>query len=144
MASNGKIKKEISNLENKKYGLLLGTSKYNLSGKKNLFYDYRIKAAIELYNSKKIKKIILSGTAKDGGYDELGWMESDLLKNKIPKQDILVDSAGFRTNASIKNTIKKYGSDFIIISQKFHSERAIFLAYLDGVEVQAYEAKSPN
>lgn len=44
-----------------KVGLLLGTSPKLKSGKANLYFDYRIKAATELYNAGKVKYILVSG-----------------------------------------------------------------------------------
>ena len=47
-----------------KVGVLLGTSKYLANGQENLFYKYRIAAAVKLFNSGKIKsaiKLFLTG-----------------------------------------------------------------------------------
>ena len=52
---------ETSKIPSNKVGLLLGTSKYVRNGYKNLYYTYRINAAIELYNAGKIKYILISG-----------------------------------------------------------------------------------
>ena len=40
-----------------KVGVVLGTSKYLVNGQENLFYKYRIAAAVKLYKSVKIKYI---------------------------------------------------------------------------------------
>ena len=43
----------VSDIPYNKVGLLLGTSPKLKSGKANLYFDYRIKAATELYNAGK-------------------------------------------------------------------------------------------
>ena len=53
-----------------KVGVVLGTSKYLVNGQENLFYKYRIAAAVKLYNSGKIKYIIISGDNGSKYYDE--------------------------------------------------------------------------
>ena len=48
----------VSDIPYNKVGLLLGTSPKLKSGKANLYFDYRIKAATELYNAGKVKYIL--------------------------------------------------------------------------------------
>ena len=43
----------VSDIPYNKIGLLLGTSPKLKSGKANLYFDYRIKAATELYNAEE-------------------------------------------------------------------------------------------
>jgi len=126
--------------------LLLGTAKYIKKGKINYFYKYRIDAAVKLYKENKIKAILVSGDNATKYYNEPRRMYKDLLKAGIPKNRIYLDYAGFRTLDSIKRagaifSLKKY----VIISQKFHLERAIFLAHANGANAIGFEAKSlPN
>ena len=58
------------------------------------------------------------------------------------------DGKGFRTICSVINANKVYGlKSFTIISQKFHNERAIYLAEhlgLDVENIQAFNAKDPQ
>jgi len=51
---------EISEIPENKVGLVLGTSKYTSDGRKNFFYSYRLDAARDLYDAKKIEYILVS------------------------------------------------------------------------------------
>ena len=56
-------------------------------------------------------------------------MRRDLIKAGVDPADIVLDYAGFRTLDSIVRTRKVFDTnDFIIITQRFHCERALFIA----------------
>ncbi|MBC7862403.1 MAG: YdcF family protein, partial [Bacteroidia bacterium] len=61
----------------------------------------------------------------------------------VPANCITLDYAGFRTLDSVVRCKKIFGqSKFTIISQKFHNERAVFIANkTEGIEAVAYNAK---
>lgn len=54
-------------------------------------------------------------------------MRRDLIKAGVAPEDIVLDYAGFRTLDSIVRTRKVFDTnDFIIITQRFHCERAVY------------------
>ena len=57
----------------------------------------RLNSALLLYQNKKVKKILLSGDNGSHYYNELKPMLKFMLANKVRKEDIFVDHAGFRT-----------------------------------------------
>lgn len=125
----------------KKVGLLLGTSKY-ANGKPNLFYKYRLAAAKELLDNHKIEFLILSGDNSTSDYNEPVTMQKDLLEIGVPEEQIFLDYAGFRTLDSVvraKEVFKE--DDFIIISQEFHNQRALFIANFKDIQAIAYNAQ---
>ena len=129
-------------LPKKDAALLLGTAKYVTNGHKNYFYTYRIEAAIKLWNANKIKAIVVSGDNGTKYYDEATAMYEDLIKAGIPKKYIVRDYAGFRTLDSIVRAEAIFDlKDYIIISQKFHLERALFLAHTKGQKTIGFMAK---
>jgi SanA protein len=124
---------DLSRIPPKKAALLLGTTKYIAKGKKNYFYLYRIEAAVRLWNSGKIKAIVVSGDNGTKYYDETTTMYRDLIKAGVPAKYITRDYAGFRTLDSVVRAGLDFGlSDYIIVSQKFHLERTLFLAHAKG------------
>ncbi len=136
---------DIQKLPNEKVGLLLGTSKILKSGWKNLYFFNRIDAAEQLYKSGKIKYILISGDNSTKDYSEPEDMQAELLKRGIPADKIVLDFAGFRTLDSVVRAKEIFGQNsFIIISQKFHNERAIFLARKYGIEAYGFNAKDVN
>lgn len=127
-----------------KVGLLLGTAKYNRSGSVNLYYKYRIDAAVQLYNAGKIDCIIVSGDNSRKEYNEPETMQNDLIAAGIPADRIYPDYAGFRTLDSIVRCMAIFSvKEMTIISQKFHNERALFIANQKGFNAVAYNAQDP-
>ena len=121
--------------------ILLGTSKYLPGGRKNLYYKYRIEAAKRLYDSGGCEKIIVSGDNRTVQYNEPQRMRKDLIKAGVPGEKIICDYAGFRTLDSIIRFKKVFGRRRgVVISQKFHNERAVYIARAYGVELYGYNA----
>ncbi len=130
----------------REYALVLGTSKYTISGMVNPYYRYRILAASELYLSGKVKKVILSGDNATRYYNEPATMRADLVATGVPKEDIILDFAGFRTFDSVARCKNKFGvNNPIIVTQKYHLHRALFLANHYGMKgTIGYAAKAPE
>lgn len=125
-----------------KAGLLLGTTKRAPSGGRNPYFFYRVHAAAELYKADKIKVIIVSGDNSVKSYNEPRDMRDALLEEGIPKNKIYMDYAGFRTLDSVVRCEKIFGQKkFTVISQKFHNERAVFIARSLGLEAVAFNAR---
>ncbi len=140
------IYKDINKTPKRSVALVLGTAKYVKRGKINYFYKYRIDAAAALFKANKIKAILVSGDNATPYYNEPQRMRKDLIKAGVPKNKIYLDFAGFRTLDSIKRAKAIFGlKKFIIITQRFHLERALFIAKKSGIDAIGFEAKSnPN
>ncbi|MBK1895054.1 SanA/YdcF family protein [Chryseobacterium paridis] len=135
----------ISTLPNTKTAVLLGTSKILSNGMPNAYFYNRIQAAIDLYKSGKIQYIIVSGDNSTKDYNEPEDMQLALMKYGIPEDKIILDHAGFRTLDSVVRAKEIFGqTKLIIISQKFHNERAVFLARKNGIEAYGYNANDVN
>jgi SanA protein len=134
----------LTDLPENEVGLLLGTSRYNKNGKSNPFFANRIDAATNLYFSGKIKHIIVSGDNKLVSYNEPREMRRALVKKGIPESAITLDFAGFRTLDSVVRSKKVFGQKKItIISQKFHNQRALFIADYYDIDAIGYCAGDP-
>lgn len=132
----------IKKIPAKKAALVLGTAKYIAKGKKNYFYTYRIRATAQLFKSGKVKAIVVSGDNGTKYYDETTTMQKDLIKAGIPSRYITLDYAGFRTLDSVVRAEAIFDlKDYIIVSQKFHLERALFIAKAKGQKVIGFMAK---
>jgi len=141
-AAASTIYTSIKQLPAKRAVLLLGTAKYLRGGYKNYFYTYRIRAAIALWKSGKVKAVIVSGDNGTKYYDETTTMYEDLIKAGIPARYITRDYAGFRTLDSIVRAEAIFDlKDYIIISQRFHLERALFIARAKGQKAIGFAAK---
>lgn len=137
-----KIFSNVSNIKKNKVGLVLGTAKMLQNGYINLYYTYRLNAAIKLFKSGKIEYIVISGDNSTKTYDEPTDFKNDLIKAGIPENKIFLDYAGFRTLDSVVRIKEIFGQDTVtIISQKFHNERAIYLAEHFGIKAIGFNAK---
>ena len=122
-------------------GLVLGTSKYTTGGI-NLYYKYRIEAAAELYFYGKIKHIIVSGDNHIDGYNEPQQMKESLIKLGVPAERITCDYAGLRTLDSVVRLKKIFMTQkATFISQKFHLQRALFIARHYKIDAVGYCSK---
>ena len=121
--------------------LVLGTSKYLYNGRVNMYFKFRMDAAYELYKSGKIKFILVSGDNRHRFYNEPKQMRLDLIRLGVDKKHIFLDFAGFRTRDSIIRANKVFNlTNFTIVSQPFHNERAIFIARQKNINAVAYNA----
>ena len=144
-SSSKQIIYELDQMPYRKAGLLLGTSKYTVSGNINPFYQNRIDAALMLFNAQKIDYLILSGDNRHPSYNEPRYMMKDLLEAGIPEEKLIPDYAGFRTFDSVIRSKKVFIQDsIIIISQKFHLERAIYIAERNGITACGFAADFPQ
>jgi len=132
----------VDNIPPKRAALVLGTAKYLKNGHVNYFYTYRIDATEKLFKAGKVKAIVVSGDNGEEEYDEPTQMRDDLIARGIPKEYITLDYAGFRTLDSIVRAEAIFDlSDYIIVSQQFHLERAIYIAHAKGQKVLGFVAK---
>lgn len=138
-SAKSKIFTDITTIQHRQVGLLLGTSKTLASGTINLYFTYRVQGAAKLYHAKKINKILISGDHGYSNYNEPLDMQKALVELGVPKEDIILDYAGFRTLDSIYRAKKVFGQNKLtIISQEFHNQRAIYIANYLAMDVIAY------
>lgn len=123
-------------------GLLLGTSPYLPDGRLNLFLEYRVRAAVELFEAGRIQHILVSGDNAHPSYNEPQMIRNALLSRGIPTDRIHLDYAGFRTLDSIVRARVVFGQkSFTVISQPFHVERALFIARRLHIDAIGYTAR---
>ena len=140
--ADDKLYTSTENIPYNEVGLLLGTSPYLKNGNPNNYFNYRIDAATELYKSGKIKYILISGDNRKNDYNEPEEMKSRLIEAGVPPEAIYLDYAGFRTLDSVVRANKIFGQKkFTVISQKFHNERALYIAGKNYLDCIGYNAK---
>ena len=148
--AKGKTFYEIDCITPSDYGLLLGTTPQTKIGRRtNYFFKYRIDATEQLYKAGKIKRILISGDENSlDGVNEVECMKDSLIAHGDDVNDIILDGKGFRTLDAVVRAVKVYNiHSFVVISQRFHNERAIYLTEHLGHEVhdiQGYNAADPT
>ena len=137
----GRVYSDVESIPAREYGLLPGTSRLVHGKYLNAYFFNRISAAVELYKAGKIRKIIVSGDNGRTDYNETGDMERELIADGVAPEDVLSDYAGFRTLDSVVRARNLFGADELtVISQRFHCERAIYLASEHGIDAVGFEA----
>jgi SanA protein len=132
----------VEDIPKNKVGLLLGAGKITSNGNINSYYTHRLNGAIELYKAGKIELILISGDNSTKDYDEPTTFKTDLIAQGIPENKIFLDYAGFRTLDSVIRAKEIFGQHSItIISQKFHNERAVYLAKHHNIKAIAFNVK---
>lgn len=113
--------------------LILGAGVRN--GKPTPMLRDRLLTGIELYEKGAAKKIIMSGDHGSSDYDEVNTMRLFAVERGVPEEDIFMDHAGFSTYDSVYRAKKVFeANNIIIVSQKYHLYRALYISEKLGVK----------
>lgn len=140
--ARGKVFSTIHDIPKTEYAIVLGTNPRLESGDDNPYFVTRIDAAAKLYASGRVRFLIMSGNDKNGVFNEPHEMKIAAVKKGVPAKAIILDSHCKRTYDSILRAKLVYHlKRFIVVSQKFHNERAVYIGEKNGLEVIGYNAK---
>lgn len=113
-------------------------NKVELSGKPSKRLQGRLDKTAELYEKNYFEYIIVSGGTGKEGFDEAAVMKEYLAEKGIPDDKILLDSNGYNSYMTAKNTkaiMDEMGFDSImIITQFYHISRTKLAFDKMGVE----------
>ena len=142
ISAKSRLYDNIEDIPRRHAAVVLGTSPLGRGGGPNLFFQARIKACAELFEAGKIDRIIVSGDNSHSYYNEPRAMQQALVELGIPKEVIFADYAGFRTFDSVVRAKEVFQQpSYIVVSQKFHNERAIFIARRKGIDAIGFNAQ---
>jgi SanA protein len=137
----GRCSDEVTALAEAPVAVVLGTSPRMADGRANLFFLPRMEAAAALFKAGKVRALIVSGDNGTRGYDEPTEMKRVLTRMGVPEARIVCDYAGFRTLDSVVRAKEVFGQPKIIfVSQRFHNDRAVYLAKAFEIEAQGFNA----
>jgi SanA protein len=140
--ANGRLFADPAQTPYRRVALVLGCAEKIGGGYLNPFFENRIRAAASLYQAHRVDYFIVSGDHHIASYDEPTAMKNHLIAAGVPADHIFCDYAGFRTLDSIIRANKIFGQTRItIVSQRFHNERAIFLARHHGIDAIGFDAE---
>ena len=96
----------------------------------------RVATAAELYFKGKVEKLLMSGDNIRDDYNEPGAMRDYAIDLGVPEEDIVLDYAGRRTYDTCYRAREIFHlRDVILVTQRFHLPRAIYLC--NALEVSA-------
>lgn len=140
MAKNA-LHDNIQQLPPQQVGLLFGCSD-RTGGRENLFFRYRIDAAISLWEAGKLRRLIVSGDNRRVDYNEPMKMKKALMARGFPESAIVCDFAGRRTLDSVVRAHRVFGESTILcITQRFQNERAICIAHAFDIHATGFNAQ---
>lgn len=145
MSTEEKVYSDLNLLPDHRIALVLGTSYRSAGGGPNPFFQKRIEMAATLYSMGKIDHFILSGDNSTRYYNEPVEMKKALIMRDVPASAITLDYAGLRTLDSVVRSKKVFGQNkIIIITQPFHSYRALFISRYYDMDAVAMVADDPE
>lgn len=138
----GHLHDGVASLPHHRAALVLGCNQWLSDGRPNLFFRHRMQAAADLFHAGKADYLILSGDNSRPDYDEPSTMREALIQLGVPEARLFRDYAGFSTLDSVARMPAIFGQDeFIIVSQKFHNERALHIARSRGLKATGFNAR---
>jgi SanA protein len=137
--TNHLIYNNINEIQNTNVGIIFGAG---INGDQpSKYLKDRLDAGILLYKSKKINKILLSGDNGNDEHDELTVMKNYCFQNGVDTTKIYLDYAGFDTYSTMFRAKNIFKIDkAILISQKYHLNRAIYIGDKLGVKSIGFSA----
>ena len=124
--------------------LVLGCGVYP-DGTPTPMLQERIDKGVELYHEGIVTKIIMSGDHGRLDYDEVNLMKAKAIEAGVPSSDIFMDHAGFSTYDSIYRAQYIFQTpSLIIVSQKYHLPRALYIANKLGIKAEGAYPDLPS
>lgn len=143
-STQSRVYSNLDDIPHNKVALVLGTSSRLVNGDPNPFFVNRMSRSAELYKLKKVEHFILSGS-RTNYYNEPETMRGALIALGVPDAAITLDLSGQRTFDSIVRSREIFGQDSLtIITQPFHSYRALFISDRVSIKAVAVVANEPN
>lgn len=103
----------------------------------------RVETAAQLYFAGKVDKLLMSGDNRFDNYNEPGAMREYALSLGVPDEAIVLDYAGRRTYDTCYRARAVFGVDSaLLVTQKFHLPRALFLCNALGLKASGVEANN--
>lgn len=101
----------------------------------------RADTALELYQNKKVAKILATGDNSTIHYNETKAMENYFLDHGVESKDLFLDYAGFDTYDSMYRARNVFQAEsLIVVTQNFHLNRAVYFGRSFGMSVVGMSA----
>jgi len=103
----------------------------------------RVETAASLYFGGKVEKLLMSGDNRFANYNEPEAMRQYAISLGVPDEAIALDYAGRRTYDTCYRAKAIFGvENALLVTQKFHLPRALFLCNALGLEALGVEANN--
>ena len=101
----------------------------------------RLVQGISLYKEDVSDRLLMSGDHGKVNYDEVNLMKQFAIDRGVPSENIFMDHAGFSTYDSVYRAKEIFCAEkVIIVSQKYHLPRALYVAEKLGLDAYGVAA----
>jgi SanA protein len=133
---------DFSRIPSRPYAMVLGSYVFP-GGIPSRELAARLETGRQLYRAGLARRIIVSGLAEPG-YDEPDAMAAWLQTRGVAPVDVVIDRGGYRTAASMADAVSAGVQSLLVVSQRYHLPRALYLARhagLDAIGVPAADVE---
>lgn len=124
--------------------LVLGAGVYG-DGEPTAILEGRLRTALELYRSGRVRWFLVSGDNRHPTYNEPQAMRRWLVKQGVPPTHVVSDYAGRRTWDSLRRAQAVFGQrQVVIVTSDFHLPRALYLADRMGLKAWGVPARTDD
>lgn len=121
--------------------IVLGAYVYGTPGRLSPVLQDRVDAAIALFEAGLVDTLLMSGDHGQDDYDEVNWMRIYAEQKGVPTSKIFLDHAGFNTYDTMVRARRVFQVESaVVVTNRFHLDRAVFLARSQGIQVQGVVA----
>ena len=140
LAARSQMHDDAGEVASRPVAIVFGASVYT-SGALAPVTEDRVAAAVELYKSGKVDKLLISGDEGRSDYDEVNPMRDFAIAAGVPSDDIYIDPRGYSTYDTIARASRVYGVDSaVLVTQRFHLPRALYIARGFGMDAEGLTA----
>ena len=130
------IQSNVAHCQSQRIGVVFGTSSWTRTGVRNPHFNARMDTAARLIHSGRVRHLLLSGDNRTRAYNEPRAMWHDLNKRGVAPEQLTMDFAGFSTFDTLARAQDVFQVDkAVLITQRWHLPRAIYIARARGMEV---------
>jgi SanA protein len=131
---------ELATAPDKPVAIVYGAAVYQNGRLSSVLRD-RMDTAIALYQSGKVRRIVVSGDNRAPEYNEPGAMMAYAIAHGVPAEHIQPDYGGRRTYDTCYRSGHIFGvKSAILVTQAFHLPRALFICESLGLDVAGVAA----
>ena len=124
--------------------IVFGAGLYG-DGQPSAFLVGRLTVAKKLYDTGKVRALLVSGDNSRPDYDEPDVMRQWLIAHGVPATKVVADYAGFDTYDTCVRAHKLWGINrAILVSQNFHVPRAVAVCRSVGIVADSVGDRSVN
>jgi len=109
------------------------------------FLTARLVCAKQLFDSGRVRHILVSGDGGSTDHDEANAMRRWLVAHDVPEASVQMDYAGFRTRDTMQRAVRVFEvRDAVICTQGLHANRSVYLALDAGIDADVLVASGDD